>query len=175
MRAGRRPTSRPHSRSATWTRQSTRTSSSRTTSGMCPSASSHPSVRRFDTASGALTGLPSSEGWGPSKHVQLATQPRDTKQTYPWPVIGTSLSAELLRSVCAFQLVPSRTSRASNHRRRLMCASYPARAGNSPVQIHKDQLEELVPAWYDLALKFHKDPAASQAFGWIQEVRTAPQ
>ena len=38
------------------------------------------------------------------------------------------------------------------------------RAGNSPVQIHKDQLEELVPAWYDLALKFHKDPRRVQGF-----------
>ncbi len=39
------------------------------------------------------------------------------------------------------------------------------------MQIHKEQLAELVPMWYDLALKFHKDAAAAKAFGWIQEVR----
>ena len=43
--------------------------------------------------------------------------------------------------------------------------------GNSPVQIHKAQLEELYPLWHELALKFNKDAAASKAFGWIQEVR----
>ena len=48
-----------------------------------------------------------------------------------------------------------------------------ARAGNSPVQIHKEQLEELVPLWYDLALKFHQDAAATKAFGWIQEASTS--
>ena len=37
------------------------------------------------------------------------------------------------------------------------------------MQIHKAQLEELVPLWHDLALRFHKDAAALKAFGWIQE------
>jgi len=46
-------------------------------------------------------------------------------------------------------------------------------AGNSPVQIHKAQLEELVPLWHNLALRFHKDAAASKAFGWIQEASSA--
>lgn len=44
------------------------------------------------------------------------------------------------------------------------------RAGNSPVQIHKSQLAEVVPIWYDLALRMKRDPAAQAAFGWIQEV-----
>ena len=38
------------------------------------------------------------------------------------------------------------------------------------MQIHKEQLAELVPMWYDLALKFHADAEAAKAFGWIQEV-----
>ena len=37
------------------------------------------------------------------------------------------------------------------------------------MQIHKEQLAEVVPLWYDLALKFHKDDATAKAFGWIQE------
>ena len=45
------------------------------------------------------------------------------------------------------------------------------RAGNSPVQIHKAQLAEVVPVWYDLALRMKKDPDAEAAFGWIQEVQ----
>lgn len=44
-------------------------------------------------------------------------------------------------------------------------------AGNSPVQIHKSQLAEVVPVWYHMALRMKKDPAAEAAFGWIQEVQ----
>ena len=36
-------------------------------------------------------------------------------------------------------------------------------ARNSIVQIHKAQLEELVPLWYALALSFHQDAAALKA------------
>ena len=38
------------------------------------------------------------------------------------------------------------------------------------MQMHKAQMAEVVPVWYDMALRMKKDPAAEAAFGWILEV-----
>jgi hypothetical protein len=42
--------------------------------------------------------------------------------------------------------------------------------GNSPVMMHKAQLEEICPIWYDLAVKFKRDNQTEKAFGWVQEM-----
>ena len=38
------------------------------------------------------------------------------------------------------------------------------------MQIHRRQLAEVVPLWFDLAVRFKKDPAIDRAWGWVQEV-----
>ena len=39
------------------------------------------------------------------------------------------------------------------------------------MQIHRDQLAEVVPTWFDLAVRFKNDDAVERAWGWVQEVR----
>ena len=41
------------------------------------------------------------------------------------------------------------------------------------MQIHKSQLAEVVPIWFDMALRMQNDPAAKDAFGWILEVHSS--